>query len=106
MTEILREIRVAVNGRSSFDQAALEALTATLPGLQVVSQTAVPPPNVLLCQLPDELPQHAPQTAVLLLLDNAENLTLPPDVIGLFAKDETPAALAWRFARWRGEQNI
>ena len=56
-------------------------------------ETAVPPPRVLPCQLPDELPPHAPDTAVLLLLDNAENLTLPPGVTGLFAKDETPAAL-------------
>ncbi len=94
MAEKTREIRVAVYGRTPLDEAAWAALLATLPGLQVVAHTAVPPPHVLLCQLPDELPPRAPVTAVLLLLDNAENLALPPGITGLFAKDETPAALS------------
>jgi len=89
----MAKIRVAVHGRTPLDQAALAALVATLPGLQVVPHTAAPPPHVLLCQSPDEMPLRAPDTAVLLLLDNASNLTLPPGVTGLFAKDETPAAL-------------
>lgn len=93
MTELLWEIRVAVHSRTSLDQAALEALVATLPGLDVVLSTAVPSPHVLLCQTLDKLPPHLPETAVLLLLENSENLTLPPDVTGLFAKDETAAAL-------------
>jgi DNA-binding NarL/FixJ family response regulator len=94
MAEKTGEIRVAVHGRTLLDQAALAALVTTLPGLLVVPHTAVPSPHVLLCQSPDELPSRAPETAVLLLLDNAENLTLPPGVTGLFAKDETPAALS------------
>lgn len=94
MAEKTTEIRVAVHGRTLLDQAALAALVATLPGLQVVAHTAVPPPHILLCPLLDELPPHSPDTAVLLLLDTTENLTLPPGVTGLFAKDEAPAALS------------
>ncbi len=93
MTELLWEIRVAVHSRTPLGQAAWEALVATLPGLDVVSQTAVPPPRVLFCQTLDNLPRHSPETAVLLLLDTAENLTLLPGVTGLFAKDEKVAAL-------------
>ncbi len=84
-------ITVAVHGRTLIDQAALAALVASLPGLAVVPLTAVPPPQVLLCH--DVLPEHAPETAVLRLLDDHQDLTLSPAVAGLFAADETPATL-------------
>jgi DNA-binding NarL/FixJ family response regulator len=90
-------ITVAVHGRSPIDQAALEALVQMLPGLTVVPETAVPPPQVLLWDSGlddlDAIPDHAPDTAVLILVKHADNLEVPVDVVGIFAKDETPAAL-------------
>ena len=98
-------ITVAVHGRTLIDQAALAALIASLPGLTVVPLTAVPPPRVLFCH--DAPPEHAPETAVLRLLDDHQDLILSPTVAGLFAADETPAALGVAIRQVaRGEQYL
>ncbi|MGB3716595.1 MAG: response regulator transcription factor [Candidatus Promineifilaceae bacterium] len=94
-----------------FGQAALAALVATLPGLYVVSPSAVPPPHVLVWEPGPrdrtELPDHHPKTAVLALVDDLENLTLPPNVTGLFMKDEAPATLGVAIRQVsRGEQYL
>ncbi|NOZ49803.1 MAG: response regulator transcription factor [Chloroflexi bacterium] len=101
-------LTVAVRGRTSIDRVALEALVATLPGLAVVAETAVPPPRVLLGQMTQaEAPPHAPETVVLALVDDTRYLTLPPGVMGLFAKDEEPAALGVAIRQVaRGEQYL
>jgi DNA-binding NarL/FixJ family response regulator len=39
------------------------------------------------------MPDHAPETAVLILVKDTNNLAFASDVAGIFAKDETPAAL-------------
>ena len=100
-------LTVAVRGRTPIDRAALEALVATLPGLTVVAETSVPP-RVLLCQMTvGEAPPHAPETVVLALVDDTRYLTLPPGVMGLFAKDEEPAALGVAIRQVaRGEQYL
>ncbi len=101
-------LTVAVRGHTLIDQAALEALVATLPGLIVIAETAAPPPRVLLCQMAaGEAPPHAPETTVLALVNDAERLTLPAGVMGLFAKDEDPAALGVAIRQVaRGEQYL
>ncbi|MFQ5401582.1 MAG: response regulator transcription factor [Anaerolineae bacterium] len=101
----MNPVTVAVHGRTPIDQAALSALLASLPGLAVLPLTAVPPPRVLLCH--DQPPECAPETAVLCLLDNADELPQSLDVAGLFAADETPAALAAAVRQVaRGEQYL
>lgn len=90
-------ITVAVHGRSAIDQAALSALIATLPGLQIVAATADPPPQVLVWDPGSAAlatpPQHAAETAVLVLIDEVDEVRLSSGITGLFSKDETPAAL-------------
>jgi DNA-binding NarL/FixJ family response regulator len=70
---------------------------ATLPGLHVVSPSAETPPNVLVWEpgprVNTTMPDRDPATNVLALVDGIENLTLSPDVAGLFVKVEGPAAL-------------
>ena len=101
-------LTVAIRGRTPIDRAALEALVATLPGLAVVAETAVPPPRVLLCEMAaGEAAPPAPETVVLTLVEDTEHLTLPPGVMGLFAKDEEPAALGVAIRQVaRGEQYL
>jgi DNA-binding NarL/FixJ family response regulator len=102
-----QNLTVAIHGRSPIDQAALAALVATLPGLEVVPATAVPPPRVLLCQTVKNMPPHDPETAVLLLVDATAPPTIPSGVSGLFANDEVPAALGVAIRQVaRGEQYL
>lgn len=101
----MNSVTVAVHGRTPIDTAALSALLASLPGLAVVPVTVVPPLQVLLCH--DQPPECAPETAVLHLLDNTDELPPKLDVAGLFAADETPAALAAAIRQVaRGEQYL
>lgn len=105
---VLQAITVAVHGRTHIDRAALEALVMALPGLSIVPEMAQPPPQVLLCQSAvDRLPEHAAETAVLLLLDDAQDLVSLPGAAALFAKDETPAALGLAIRQIaRGDQYL
>lgn len=102
----MKPITVAIHGRSLIDQAALTALISTLPGLVVVPTTAVPPPQVLVCHH-GELPDHVTETAVLRLVDHSHELDFSPVQIGLFAADESPAALGVAIRQVaRGEQYL
>lgn len=89
-------IAVAIHTPYPLDQAALAALVASLPGLQVVLLLADPPPRVLVWD-PGlgglSLPPHFPGTAVLLLIGETETPHLPAGVAGLFSKSEGPEAL-------------
>ncbi|HET6444250.1 MAG TPA: response regulator transcription factor [candidate division Zixibacteria bacterium] len=97
MTSRGAAISVAVVSHYALGQAALAALVTTLPGLYVVSTSAAPPPQVLVWEpgprMRTELPNHHPRTAVLVLVDDVENLAFPPSIAGLFIKGEAPAAL-------------
>lgn len=88
-------LSVAVAAATPLEQAALEALLATLPGLRPVSLSATPPPSVLLW-VPSagtgEPPAHGTETAILALVDDLPAQSTSP-LAGLFARDETPAAL-------------
>lgn len=89
-------IRVAVRCQTALDQGALEALVISLPGLQVVSLDAAPPPAVLLWAPPQDQPTTAPvhdqATALLILTEEAEDLQ-QPKAAGLFSRQEGPASL-------------
>ena len=86
---------VAVAAPTALEQAALEALLSTLPGLGVVPRSALPAPAVLLW-VPEEAasapPAHEARTAVLALVDNLPELS-GVRLAGLFSRDETPEAL-------------
>lgn len=89
-------IRVAVRCQTALDQGALEALVASLPGLQVVSLDAEPPPAVLLWAphaQPTTAPAHSQETALLILTEEAEDLQQQPKAAGLFSREEGPASL-------------
>lgn len=92
-----RRIRVAVQSHTSLDQGALEALVGALPGLEVVSADAAPPPDVILWDpAPDSqasLPHYDEGTAVLVLVDAVDNVHRPSAAAGLFSRDEAPASL-------------
>ncbi len=69
-----------------------------LPGMMVVPETVVPPPQVLLWDSEPgglaTIPDHAPETALLALVKDSQPVTLPASgIAGLFAKNETSAAL-------------
>lgn len=103
-------ITVSIGGGHTLDRAGLAALIANLPGLQVVPIDDNPPPQVLLwdiCANTDELPLTIPSTKILLLTESANEGSLPDTVHGLFAKDESPAALAVAIRQVaRGEQYL
>jgi DNA-binding NarL/FixJ family response regulator len=97
-------ITVSVIGRSLLDQAALEALVATLPGLCVVPLDGDPPPQVALWDAGEtteealipvgDLPSG---TALLLLVSGRSGMvdfSFPTRAAGLCSKDESPQALA------------
>ena len=90
-------VRVAVHSPRPLDQGALEALVGSLPGLEVVPAGTTPPPDVLLWDpapgQEESLPAHRKATAVLILTEEAEILTLAPDAAGLFSRGEMPASL-------------
>lgn len=88
---------VAVAASTALEQAALEALLATLPGLRVVplSASALPSPAVLLwapAEADSAPPAHEAWTAVLALVGELPELSGLP-LAGLFSRDETPEAL-------------
>jgi DNA-binding CsgD family transcriptional regulator len=104
-------IRVAVKGDSPIGRAALEALLMSLPGLQVVPAAAALPPDVLLWEVGSGeggiAPEHAAETAVLALIGQAVHLPLPAGVMGVFARDESPAALGLAIRQVsRGEEYL
>jgi DNA-binding NarL/FixJ family response regulator len=105
----LHLITVAIGGGHELDRAALAALVASLPGLRAVSINYIPFPQVLLWiqHLDRELPRLEADTAVLLLVENAEDDSLPDTVRGLISKDETSEALGIAIRQVsRGEQYI
>lgn len=90
-------IRVAVQCQTALEQGALEALVASLPGLQVVSLDTEPPPAVLLWAPPGDRPPTAPDhdqaTALLILTEEVAHLQQQPRAAGLFSRQEGPASL-------------
>lgn len=90
-------IRVAVRCQTALDQGALEALVSSLPGLQLVSLEAEPPPAVLLWETPREqstkVPDHDQATALLFLTEDVGSLQQRPQAAGLFSRQEGPASL-------------
>ncbi len=90
------EITVSIGGGQQLDRAGLSALIVSLPGLRVVAPDANPPPQVLVWEVrksTDHLPSVSSDTAILLLTEDARFDSLPKAVIGLFSKEEPPAAL-------------
>lgn len=89
-------IRVAVRCQTALDQGALEALVASLPGLQLVSLEAEPPPAVLLWTTPRDqatmAPDHDQATALLIVTEEVGDLQ-QPQAAGLFSRQEGPASL-------------
>jgi DNA-binding CsgD family transcriptional regulator len=90
------ELRVAVAAPAQLEQAALEALVATFPGVEVVAPDAAPPPHVLVwapAAATSNPPAYGARTAVLALLTD---LPEPAGVVltGMFAKDEKSEALS------------
>ena len=105
----LHPITVAIGGGHELDRAALAALVASLPGLRAVPINHIPFPQVLLWiqHLDVELPRLGSDTAVLLLVENVEDDTLPDKVRGLISKDETSEALGIAIRQVsRGEQYL
>lgn len=90
-------IRVAVRCHTALDQGALEALVTRLPGLQVVSLAAEPPPAVLIWVPSPSQSTTAPArneaTALLILTEEVEILQQQPESSGLFSREEGPASL-------------
>ena len=89
-------ITVSVGGGHKLDRAALAAMIARLPGLQVVPLDQTPPPQVLVWETrtsADALPSVKSDTAILLLTEHVGFESLPETVTGLLSKDEPPAAL-------------
>lgn len=104
------EITVWVGGGLELDRAGLTALIVSLPGLRVVPLDKNPPPQVLVWALrtgADELPSVTPDTAILLLTEDAEYESLPETVTGLLSRDELPGALGIAIRQVaRGEQYL
>jgi DNA-binding NarL/FixJ family response regulator len=91
----LAQFRVAVAAPTQLEQAALQALLATFPGIVVVAIDAVPPPHVLFwvaAAVTSSPPAHGEQTAVLALVTDLPAPT-GVDLAGMFARDEKPEAL-------------
>jgi len=90
-------IRVAVRSRTPLEQGALEALVASLPGLEVVAAESTPSPDVLLWDpapgRQQAIPAHDDATAVLILIEAPESVRQPSAADGLFSRDEAPASL-------------
>ncbi len=90
-------VTVAVGSRYSIDRAGLAALVGSLPGLSLVAQDSSPPPQVLVWDTGGEglerLPPLPLETALLLLVQDEVPKAPPPEVAGLFSKDEAPEAL-------------
>lgn len=100
-----------MGGHYPLDRAALAAFLERLPGLHVVPLDAFPPPRVVVwaCgpQLPDELPDLAPETALLLVVGGEVEPGLLPGAAGLFSKDEPPEVLGAAIRQVvRGEQYL
>lgn len=105
-----REISVAVGGGHELDRAGLAALIASLPGLRVVLLEQQPPPQVLVWEAQEGaegLPFPSPNTAILLLTEDANYEFLPERVSGLLSKDEPPVSLGIAIRQVaRGEQYL
>lgn len=105
-----REITVSVGGGHELDRAGLTALIASLPGLRVVPLEQQPPSQVLVWEAQEgveRLPSHSPDTAILLLTEDADYESLPERVNGLLSKDEPPASLGIAIRQVaRGEQYL
>ncbi len=104
-------VTVAVKARYPLDEAGLKTLIANLPGVSVISLNSVPPPRVLVWDSGSgdlaNLPSHAPETALLLIIRQAEHPALPSGAAGLFSKVESPEALGAAIRQVaRGEQYL
>jgi DNA-binding NarL/FixJ family response regulator len=102
-------LRIAVVGQHELEQAALAALVASLPGLEVVARDADPPPHVVICDgaQPPAAVRPRPPGSVLWLTTDAAGLPVERGVAGLFSKDEGPAGLALAIRQVaRGEQYV
>lgn len=106
------EITVAIAGGCALSRAGLSALLANFPGLRVVAPEASPPPRVLILEIVPgqtavELPLVQPDTAVLMLVTDAQVEEWPQEAAGLFSKDEQPEALGTAIRQVaRGEQYL
>lgn len=97
-----RIITVSVICQFPLDQAGLEALLASLPGLKVIPYNPSDPPQMLVLDYEntwvDHLPERSRLTALLLLVGGDECPELPTEdnkgLLGLFSKNETPEALS------------
>ena len=103
-------ITVSVGGGHELNRAGLAALISMLPGLRVVSLDANPPPRILVWDAytsSGEFPSVSPETAILLLTEDAEFESLPEAVTGLLSRDEPPVALGIAIRQVaRGEQYL
>lgn len=104
-------LRVAAVSRHPLEQSALEALVATLPGLEVVAVDAEPPPNVVIWDGVLDASVAAmpakPGTAIVLLTTGDGAIDVRPGIAGLVSKDEGPESLAAAIRQVaRGEQYL
>jgi len=106
----LHEVSVAVGGGHELDRAGLAALIASLPGLRVTPLEKQPPPQVLVWDTHEGivgLPSVSSDTAILLLMEDADYESIPERVNGLLSKDEPPASLGIAIRQVaRGEQYL
>jgi DNA-binding NarL/FixJ family response regulator len=106
----LHEVSVAVGGGHELDRAGLAALIASLPGLRVMPLVKQPPPQVLVWDTHEGivgLPSVSSDTAILLLMEDADYESIPERVNGLLSKDEPPASLGIAIRQVaRGEQYL
>jgi len=104
------EITVSVGGGHELDRAGLAALIASLPGLRVVPLEQQLPPQVLVWEAQEGaegLPSPSPNTAILLLTEDADYESLPERVNGLLSKDESSKSLGIAIRQVaRGEQYL
>lgn len=104
-------LRIAVGAAQPLDRAALSAFIAQLPGLDVVSLQAIPPPAVLVWNVApgfEGLDAPLPSGIHILYLVDAKSI---PDVLpaasGVFSKDEAPESLGIAIRQVaRGEQYL
>jgi DNA-binding NarL/FixJ family response regulator len=93
----LPPVTVAVGGRYPLNRAALAALIKSLPGLHLATLESDLPPRVLVWECDSdflvELPHHAAETVVLLVVGETESPTLLSGVAGMCSKHETSEAL-------------
>lgn len=103
-------ITVSIGGGHELERAGLAALAACLPGLRVVLLEKQPQPQVLIWLVgndPMEIIREDSGTSLLLITEHADFEPFPESVLGLFSRDESPAALGIAIRQVaRGEQYL